>query len=250
MKRNLLNFPKKDFDISIYRVFSVHRFFEMIESDLLTLVKPEKWDDPLENFIINTINEVSQNSHILGDSRDTFFGQCWTTQRENDALWRIYAPNKDGVIVSTTPRRLMRAILVHPEMENSFIGKVQYFEKHPLYSKWAEPEVIRNIVNNRNPQVMAKTLLMKLLAFKHEAEVRLLVYKKRDNSDFLLKIPINSKSLFSKITFDPRMSKNEYLKNKKKLKSLGYKKDIGKSNLYTLHEMHFDKSKITQLSHK
>ena len=53
MKRNYINIVEADLDQSIYRIFSRERFIQLYETKKLVLVKPKKWEDPFENFIMN-----------------------------------------------------------------------------------------------------------------------------------------------------------------------------------------------------
>lgn len=84
MLKNILNgLPH---DISIYRVISVERFFEMIEEKFLVLVKPWKWDDPFEDLLSKT-TVINKNGESIGFSvTNDYFGQCWTLKEESDGI--------------------------------------------------------------------------------------------------------------------------------------------------------------------
>lgn len=92
-------------------MFSLKRFNELYYNKENVLVNPRKWDDPFENFMIENAKYLFKGGriHTTRDS-DCCFGQCWTLTKESDAIWRIYAPNKDGVKVKSTIRILLRSL--------------------------------------------------------------------------------------------------------------------------------------------
>ena len=106
MKDNLIFLKEKDLDKKIYRIFSFQRLKEIFDEQKLTLVKPKLWDDPFENFILNSTGILPDGRCCSFAFRDHYYGQCWSLNKERDAMWRIYSPNKDGVKVHTTIRKL------------------------------------------------------------------------------------------------------------------------------------------------
>ena len=58
IKRNTLNFQNEeeiiDYNTPIYRIFPLDRLLESLKDKQFCLVKPEKWDDPYENVVLNS----------------------------------------------------------------------------------------------------------------------------------------------------------------------------------------------------
>ncbi|MCP3872880.1 MAG: hypothetical protein GY699_06960 [Desulfobacteraceae bacterium] len=81
-KENLLNGLSQDSDV--YRIFPMSRFIGMLRVEKNTLVKPEKWDDPFENFLFSS---KAKNQHgqavTLDNIRNSYFGQCWSFNIES-----------------------------------------------------------------------------------------------------------------------------------------------------------------------
>src|SRR5208337_1102621 len=101
MQTNGLNI--KDWDATIYRVFPIRWFRDMVETKTMGLARPSRWDDPFENFYLKC--KVRLATGEIGSLKliaSKWYGQCWTKNRESDAMWRIYSPDKCGVRVSTT----------------------------------------------------------------------------------------------------------------------------------------------------
>lgn len=107
---NCIQLPK--LDMPIYRVFSAKRFRETFRDRKLALVRAKLWDDPFENFLYQVRCVCAQTGQPISieSLRRRLYGQCWTLLQESDAMWRIYAPRKNGVMVRTTIRKLINAI--------------------------------------------------------------------------------------------------------------------------------------------
>jgi len=233
MKKNFLNLKHIEKDKSIFRVISIKRLFELFNNKELVLVQPKKWDDPFENFIMNSTGELKSGEMFSVGFRENFYGQCWTMTRESDAMWRIYSPDKNGARISTTPRKLLKSLYdVSGKFRDisCFIGKVEYYTTPKLKqllelngSSW---------LTDSTGAGQAQTLLFKRNAFKHENEVRLIYNSQGKVNGDLFRIKIDSFDLIDDIVFDPRIEYSTFLKYKKQLKTLGFSKRIVKSILY------------------
>lgn len=221
----------------IYRIFHIDRLKEMIKNQMNTLVRPSLWDDPFENFFLNT-DILYNNEYIsLRNLRDSWYGQCWTTNKDTDAMWRIYSPNKFGARISTTVGELFDSIYDTSDkfaQLKYFIGKVQYKTQGELIEFLKNYSFMDLAIGGQNDQ-FAKTLCIKREAFSHENEVRLLISKtpeeiEQDNS-CLYHISIDFDKLFTDICLDPRLSANEFAKIKCELQNIT-KLPIYQSDLY------------------
>lgn len=135
---NYINLTEDFLDKPIYRIMPINRFLQLLEEKKLTLVKPKKWDDPFENALLNSVFETSNGELGEFSAKNSIYGQCWTFHRETDAMWRIYSHDKDGVRVSTTPRKLLTALQTAESTFHElrcFIGKVSYLSKKNLLEK-------------------------------------------------------------------------------------------------------------------
>lgn len=242
MRRNYINISDKQKDKPLFRIFKVARLIEVFKDKKLTLVKPSMWDDPFENYIMNATGELEDGRLFSIGFRDHFFGQCWTFTRESDALWRIYAKNKDGVRVTTTPRKLLKALFEKAGQYrdiNSFIGKVDYLETKELLDLIGSSEKVQSLILDSTGYGQALTLLFKRIPFKHENEVRIIYNSLGKIKDDLFKFEINPLTLIDDIVFDPRMYYTDFKNYKTELRKLGYKGRIVKSNLYKIPNLKF-----------
>lgn len=244
MTDNLIFLKETDLDKPVYRVLSFKRLEEMFQEKKLTLVKPKLWDDPFENFILNSKGIYPDGTEFEIGFRDNFYGQCWSLMEESDAMWRIYSPDKLGVKVKTTLRKIFTPLFmigVQPHKigtklfnSSSFVGKVKYAKPKYLEKLLKDKKRMSSKIYDISGWGQASSFFFKRLAFKHENEVRL-IYNSQNNNQFdTFKFDIDPIDIIDEIVFDPRMSDSYYLSQKDKVIEWGYKKDIIQSELYKL----------------
>jgi hypothetical protein len=228
---NYIDIGTDELDRYIYRIMSIERLIEAISSKQLALVRPDMWDDPFENWLLSADVTLASTGEVasLASIREKIAGQCWTMHRETDAMWRIYSPNKDGVKVRTTIRKLYESLASTDPRFNSvtcFIGKVQYHYQKDL------PALLKAIdLFASDGKGIATSLLFKRKEFSHENEVRLL-YTEAKNK--IHKFEIDPEGLFEEALFDPRMDEQKFVEARKELRDLGYKNRVEMSSLYQL----------------
>ena len=237
MLNQFINLKLKERNTPIYRVFSMQRLLESCSAKKNTLVKPSLWDDPFENFILTAALEALNNPNPFMTVKDQFYGQCWSTLEESDAMWRIYSPDKNGVKVRTTIGKLLDALNNAPEKNGEcFIGKVSYLKDRILRKKlqdasWLSQEVV-------NSTTQANSLLFKRLEFEHEAEVRLLYLSNSPATNNLFNYFLEPRAVFDEIQFDPRISDEIFQAYKYYLEEkIGFRNPITKSQLYKLPDL-------------
>ncbi len=234
MIKNILN--ELDPDDKIYRVVSVNRFFELLGTQNLTLVKPHKWDDPFDNLLANTIATNQKDEQVDFNRANTFYGQCWTLRKECDGIWRSYASLDYGVRMETTVRKLLEVLFKLKTKKHSvscFIGKVRYLNESKIISFLQDDNFV-NWATGTTGENTANTLLIKRDEFKYEKEVRLL-YSGQDNhnKNETFQIDINPIDLFESVCFAPQMPSHIYNIYRKNLINRGFDSDmISISKLY------------------
>jgi hypothetical protein len=202
-------------------------------------VKPKKWDDPFENFILTRAVAAKQGMYPNINVQANFYGQCWTELKESDAIWRIYSPDKNGVKVKTTIGKLLKSLVKATSNGECFIGRVSYLKDASLKNKledklWLLDEAAL-------PRGRANTLLFKRTEFSHENEVRLLYLYPNQTTDDVFSYPIDPLKLFDSIQFDPRISDELFGVYKHYLETkVGFKRTIDKSKLYQLPNLRLE----------
>jgi hypothetical protein len=233
-------------DDTIYRIFSIDKFKKTLESKKLCLVRPTKWQDPFENFLLNSTGHLDDGTVVGFETiRDKFYGQCWTLKKECDGLWRNYKGAEPSAIkVKTTVQKLMNDFydLTNKFHELSyFIGKVDYVTDTEI-ENFFKNEI--DIMDFQSGVEFAQTLLIKRLSFAYEEEVRIIFSKPStneidltqvknpwDDSDLFF-VNIDPNILFEEIEIDPWLPTADYENLQNELRAMGYTGHITRSSLY------------------
>jgi len=215
---NYLNFKDEDLDRYVYRIIPEFRLIELFKNKENVLVSPRLWDDPFENFIMKSKIRFSNGEISKIGFYDDYFAQCWSFHKASDAMWRIYSPNKNGIRIRTTVKKLAESLsnnLGAWKNTQCFIGKVLYLPNKKMLN--FANTVLTGLPNQNN---FAHTLLVKRPAFKHENEIRL-IYSKKENTDpsDIYSYPLDPHSVFDQMMLDPRLTKEEAKEMKKKIKT-------------------------------
>jgi hypothetical protein len=225
-----------DPDAAIFRVFSRDRLLEVIRERKLTLVRPALWDDPFDNFLLNSEGELPDGRPVSMEGiRNQYYGQCWTLLEESDAIWRIYAPCKNGLKVKSTIRKVFDVVQNPGDPFASlsyFIGKVEYLTESEILSFMSDPQTSSGYLLNPQALGQVRSLLIKRQEFGHEQEVRL-IYRANDyTGPDVVSFPVDPDSLFEEVVIDPRTPDVDYVALEAELRALGYKGKISQSPLY------------------
>jgi hypothetical protein len=241
-KRNCINLKEDELQIPIYRVFSIDRLIEMFETKKLTLVRPHKWDDPFENYVFNKLSKTQKTdkkNKFFEVYKNSLYGQCWTFLKESDAIWRIYAPSKNGVKVKTTIHNLLETI----QLESYAIAEMSCYISKVIYEGLEKLEKIyEELTSNFEEQTpegiwkLVNSITIKRPEFAHEEEVRLIYFESWGNSKSdTVSFALSPGFQFDEIIFDPRMPDSIYETYKDRIQNFyNYPMKIDKSQLYTL----------------
>ena len=225
---------KIDRKTRIYRIFRKDYFFNLFSDRENVLVRPKIWEDPFENVILNAeVRTASGDKGGFGFHEDVY-GQCWTLHSASDAMWRSYSEKKDAIRVRTTVGQLLDSLGAANDgwsRTTCFIGKVDYMSEANLRA--FAGTIFRDGIT---PGAIARSLLVKRNAYRHENEVRLIFIepgnKKHPNG--LYRHGINPNVLFDQAMSDPRLPYDDYLQLKAQIvsKTELTEKQVKRSLLY------------------
>ena len=134
-KTNYLNVNAVNLDLkeSLFRIFSYEYFLKDLKNNTLTLVSPNSWDDPFENFLLKSKVKLDDGGEAdFSVIRASFYSQCWSLKEECDGLWRSYrGKDKDRIAIKakTTSGKLFENVYDINDKRHYlsyFIGKVDY----------------------------------------------------------------------------------------------------------------------------
>ena len=231
---------KKDYEVPIYHFIPLNYLLRIIKDKILVISQIIKWEDTYENFLSMIKFYLDETPVSIVSAPELIYGQCWTLNKETDALWRIYSTNKQSVRIKTTIKKLLGVSLCeknHVRYSTILrkIGQVEYLTESQIYN-WIKKRKKENILLGSS---VIDSLFIKRKEFKHEKEVRLLINKSinedeysRGNFKSYLELEIDPNIFIEEITFDPRFSNEDFILYKKILGDLGFYNRINKSKLY------------------
>ena len=174
--------------MTIYRYVPLKYIKALLQTKALFFSNVLVWEDPYENFLFK--------QQIITDNGDDFrksiycpiyFGQCWTTSRETDAMWRIYSVKSKDL---KSDKLELEDVAIKIEIESDVLEyhvrqkfrlrsncevecrEVMYTDSHNII------DAIKSVhyMEYYNVQeLMKSSLFVKRKAFEHEREYRFIV---------------------------------------------------------------------------
>jgi len=225
-------------DAPINRIFSKDKFLDLVKSRENGLVSPSKWDDPFENFFLNSRcvddngDEISLRSLAID-----WYGQCWTYNDDTDAMWRIYSHSKNGIKVRTTARKLFQTFYDDTDLNASlkfFIGQVSYHPKAEFETFISNSSFLDMTLGGDGTGMFASLLCVKREAFSHEKEIRLLFHDidPKRGAGGVARFAFDVNTVCDEVILDPRLSDEDAATLKTEIQTAGCSLTISQSDLY------------------
>lgn len=236
-----------ELDKPIRRIFPLWLLQRAIRLKQLTLASPRAWEDPNEDMAALCMMQPKLGLGIpfkqksLSEYLAPAWAQCWSLNPGSNTLLRAYSrvildpieprnvdPRNEGATVTSTPRRLIRAIAKWAAEQadcHFVIGKVTYKPGSEI------GQDIANIVNGedgpnffKSIQGRAESLLWKRDYFRHEEEVRVIALQRggKLSSDKFKSFQFDPNDVFTDLSFDPRLKEFERREREEEIKRLGY----------------------------
>ena len=198
----------------VYRILPLRCFLSTLKRGKLYFPRVSKWEDPYELFLfkqkyIDTsgvpIDMMSQAHRI--------YGQCWTTSRDSDAMWRIYSPDKMSVRIKTTIQNINQ--LVESAKGNGLFilnDWVKYKSRTDI-DNYVKSQTCASVLQN---DTLQKSLFIKRSSFDYEKEYRIVAWladiDEKDqiipSSPEFIEIPY-PEDFIQEVYLDPRLSVEE-----------------------------------------
>ena len=230
----------------LYKIMSLKWFKVMIEERYNTLLRPASWDDPYETNYSNSVIVTEQGDVPLDASH--WFGQSWSLCEESAIMWQAFKKDKQPYVkikidasslirgLSEEDNNLRIAVLEYiryfkPTI-NDYIEKIEDIKDLHL---WPDNFTRRGVTLAELYPVY--NLLTKRDVFKHEEEVRLLLFDKSSSEEQKhIKYPIDPTTI-SEVVIDPWTSidneKFNEIKNELHLNLSSESTTIGKSGIFS-----------------
>ena len=257
---NVFDIP--DLDTPIYRIIPLARFEQLMATRELVLVKPSKWPDQYESFLLKARAVIGKLKNVgLQPLLDKVYGQCWMLCPDSEGMWKLYSspqrlPAKwfhrqvflynrwlngdpyqhEGVKLRTTPRILLEAF--HDDASPFadlcyFMGKVHYWSVTQIDDFMADPDAVEGQLLDPNGRGHARMLMVKRDFFEHEQEVRLVFIANRDDFDEttnpVYKFQVDPNVTFDEVALDFRLTPAEFADTSTRIRNAGFNGTINQS---------------------
>lgn len=230
----------------LYRVMTLEQFLGMLLSHTNTLLHTDCWEDPYEKLIRKSTIEWQEGSYINANTLNwsRWYGQCWSSIKESDGIWRAFTHNKEVrcVKIKTTREKLEKCCTTLTDANIDFyLDAVNYVVESQEQYNVGLNSWFAHYLNDNKPmteeeiqRIAELSLLMtKRIAFEHESEVRLLAYNKNEASeDVALSYHVDVFDLIDEIEFDPWAPKHAIGTYMELMRLLQIKCEVKFSELY------------------
>ena len=198
----------------LYRVLELDRFIAFKKNNF-TFISPTRWSDPYEKAFLETkyIYGGKIYKYPLKEyNSNKLFAQCWTASKQLEAMWKVFAPNHDGVMIKMSVRSILK-ILENISQRNSYdfyIGKVIYEDAQSMYQMKGQEFIWREISQQLITKDVISLMLKKRMPFKFENEFRIMAVKRNGSTNRTV-LNFKYEHILGEVEylkFDPRMGKN------------------------------------------
>ena len=240
--RNISDNEYFDFlKMPIYQILPWKYVQQILEKGVLRFNNINKfWEDPYELCLFNEdiIYDRYDIKDFLKESVKRYYGQCWSINRDSDAMWRIYSHDKQSVRIKTTILKLIEVLNQTRGMGESapLFGKVRYVSKGELI-KWLYHVGEKGW--GHFCKLYGDSLFIKRIEFSHEAEVRFVIYQLQCHKvKEFIELHVDPFDLIDEIALDPRLSRDEYQQLKNNIVAFSKNIIVCQSDLYKFTPIH------------
>lgn len=220
---------------ALFRIISFDGLLQMLNEHANYLVKTSLWEDVYENFILKEKFNGEGKEMAMNSLANMFYGQCWTSKKTSDAMWRIYSPDKKSVRIKTRLGKLYN--MITPNDGAIIVGRVKYYSQAKIEE---DIRFLPVLTKGEIVSLIIQSLFTKRNSFSHEAEYRV-IYIANPQKEI---IDVSAKQFFidpfnfiENIYFDPRAD-DAYVERCKKILTNAFKYPktrIKKSSLYSFN---------------
>lgn len=230
-------------NVPIYQILPVKYLIKIFRNNSLRFNNIlQSWEDPYELFMLKQKITVEgfPNFNAPLELQKNYYGQCWSLNKDSDAMWRIYSPDKESVRIKTTVMKMINVLKQTRAMMRvaPLFGKVKYLTQDKI-TEW-----LLKTQNDKKLWIFdcfSRSLFVKRCEFEHENEIRFLIHNGNfddaptyDNVyDDYIDMQVEPSTFIEEIALDPRLSDEDFEDRKILLSSITGNIPICKSDLYT-----------------
>lgn len=184
----------------------------MVKEKRNTLCRPSRWNDPHEMNYSNSVIATEQGDVPLDASH--WFGQCWSACEESPILWQTFKKDDDPYVkIRINAYNLIKGLMEqNNDLRIAVLEYIRYFA--PTTNDYIEK--VKDIMNmhqwptnfTNKDVTLAElypmyNLLTKRDIFKHEEEVRLLLFDKSSSVEQEFVCYLFDPAVIEEVVIDP-----------------------------------------------
>ena len=230
-------------NLRLYKFIPFKYVRKIVETKEMPIKRIDGWEDCYENYFLKNKFVMGIRSYDLKKISRKFYGLCFSSLDESDAMWRIYSDVKGlatgrvdaldnvAIRICVTPRQLYQLVPARADVSGGvYIQRVRYITKENLEH---ELEVSNPYSLGALTEKIKESFFTKRYEFEHEKEVRYVFVTKRYHKSKTIDLTLNPLAFFDEFTVDPRLTKSQFCEIKKQLEVLGISSSkINQSILY------------------
>ena len=175
----------QDRKASIWRYMDVMKFISLLDKQSLFFTRLDKLDDPFEGSLTKHRQSARQalerrrrailyrdSERLVESITKNTIVNCWhMNEGESVAMWKLYVPDNQGIVIHSTIDRLIRSF-------PSYRGKLPPQEGYWLPTLFVKIGIVKYIDFDHYDGVEEDIYLLKRHNFKHEEELRAIIEDK------------------------------------------------------------------------
>lgn len=236
---------EKYFYTPIYQILPLAYAISILQNRVLRFNNVFKyWEDPYELFLFKQNIFIEGTPFHINDYDKKLYGQCWSLNKDTDAMWRIYSSKKKGVRIKTTIGKMIQVLDQTRGMNWTApaFGLVKYVDIKFIKEYLRQIEIDGS---GKFFEMMSDSLFYKREQFSHEKEVRFIIQTEgvdgfQYNDGDFLNLKIGPTELIEEISLDPRLDANDVTRLTSELRDLNIHIPISQSDLYKFESLHMD----------
>ena len=202
----------------LYKIMALRWFREMVEKKCNTLLRPSTWDDPYEMNYSNSVIATQQGDIPL--TAQYWFGQSWSLCEESIIMWQAFKRSDEPYVkIKVESNNLIKGLKEeNNELRIFVLDYIRYFM--PTVDNYQEK--VKEVISMHPWQdnfekrgigleelYPVYSLLTKRDIFKHEDEVRLLLFDKSSSDSQESTSYSFDPTTISEVIVDPWTSKDD-----------------------------------------
>lgn len=110
-----MSMTKDQDDFPIYRIMSIYEFYELYVKKRMKFTLLSAQEDPNDGieYVLNNFLSLASNKLFddLQRIKKNTYISCWTKNKDSVAMWSLYSPQKESLMITTSYKKLNKTLI-------------------------------------------------------------------------------------------------------------------------------------------